>query len=204
MERSGLLLIAIIIVAITVHRVAAVFKYDNHYFDNYFWGDLMSTRSDARKHTAKLGDFMCFAIYSTNLAYSRVYKPVLEELGLTYPQYVTIICLWEEDNQTVKHLSEKLFLEPSTMTPMLKRLEAMGYVHRERDMEDERSVRVSLTEAGRQLREKAFDYREVTAKAAGLSPEEFRVLQKAIVNLRTNLMNAAAVSNTEGNSRAQV
>ena len=111
---------------------------------------------------ARLGDFMCFAIYSTNLAYSRVYKPVLEELGLTYPQYVTVICLWEEDKQTVKGLSEKLFLEPSTMTPMLKRLEAMGYVTRERDSEDERSVRVSLTEAGRQLREKAFDYRETT------------------------------------------
>lgn len=141
---------------------------------------------------ARLGDFMCFAIYSTNLAYSRVYKPVLEELGLTYPQYVTIICLWEEDKQTVKGLSEKLFLEPSTMTPMLKRLEAMGYVTRERDSEDERSVRVSLTEAGRQLREKAFDYRETTARAAGLSPEEFRVLQKAIVNLRTNLMNSVA------------
>jgi DNA-binding MarR family transcriptional regulator len=140
---------------------------------------------------ARLGDFMCFAIYSTNLAYSRVYKPVLEKLGLTYPQYVTIICLWEEDMQTVKGLSEKLFLEPSTMTPMLKRLEAMGYVKRERDSEDERSVRVSLTDAGRQLREAAFAYREITAKAAGLSPEEFRVLQKAIVNLRTNLINAA-------------
>jgi DNA-binding MarR family transcriptional regulator len=151
----------------------------------------MSNKSDASKNTAKLGDFMCFAVYSTNLAYSRVYKPVLEKLGLTYPQYVTIICLWEEDNQTVKGLSEKLFLEPSTMTPMLKRLEAMGYVRRERDSEDERSVRVSLTEAGRQLREKAFAYREITAKASGLSPEEFRVLQKAIVNLRTNLMNAS-------------
>jgi DNA-binding MarR family transcriptional regulator len=151
----------------------------------------MSGKTGSGKSAAKLGDFMCFAIYSTNLAYSRVYKPVLEQLGLTYPQYVTIICLWEEDNQTVKGLSEKLFLEPSTMTPMLKRLEGMGYVRRERDSEDERSVRVSLTDAGRAIREKAFAYREVTAKAAGLSPEEFRVLQKAIVNLRTNLMNAA-------------
>lgn len=141
--------------------------------------------------TARLGDFMCFAIYSTNLAYSRVYKPVLEQLGLTYTQYVTIICLWEEDQQTVKALSEKLFLEPSTMTPMLKRLEGMGLVSRERDQHDERSVRVGLTPAGRALREKAFDFRETTAKAAGLSPEEFKVLQKAIVNLRTNLMQAA-------------
>lgn len=151
----------------------------------------MSNNETTRKTTAKLGDFMCFAIYSTNLAYSRVYKPVLEQLGLTYPQYVTIVCLWEEDRQTVKGLSEKLFLEPSTMTPMLKRLEAMGYVRRERDTEDERSVRVSLTDTGRALREKAFDYREITAKAAGLTPDEFRTLQKAIVNLRTNLMDAA-------------
>jgi MarR family transcriptional regulator, organic hydroperoxide resistance regulator len=151
----------------------------------------MSNDDNKRKHAAKLGDFMCFAIYSTNLAYSRVYKPVLEQLGLTYPQYVTIICLWEEDRQTVKGLSEKLFLEPSTLTPMLKRLEAMGYVRRERDTEDERSVRVSLTDAGRALREKAFDYREITAKAAGLAPDEFRALQKAVVNLRTNLIDAA-------------
>jgi DNA-binding MarR family transcriptional regulator len=159
----------------------------------------MSNHGQRRKDAARLGDFMCFAIYSTNLAYSRVYKPVLDALGLTYTQYVTIICLWEEDDQTVKGLSEKLFLEPSTMTPMLKRLEAMGYVRRERDKADERSVRVSLTEAGRQLREKAFDYREITAKAAGLAPDEFRTLQKAIVNLRTNLMNAAE-SNVEAGS----
>lgn len=151
----------------------------------------MGNHGKRREDAARLGDFMCFAVYSTNLAYSRVYKPVLEALGLTYTQYVTIICLWEEDDQTVKGLSEKLFLEPSTMTPMLKRLEAMGYVRRERDREDERSVRVSLTDAGRALREKAFDYREITAKAAGLAPDEFRALQKAIVNLRTNLVEAA-------------
>ncbi|WP_332854951.1 MarR family winged helix-turn-helix transcriptional regulator [Duganella sp. S19_KUP01_CR8] len=154
----------------------------------------MSNKSDAKQNVARLGDFMCFAVYSTNLAYSRVYKPVLEKLGLTYPQYVTIICLWEEDNQTVKALSEKLFLEPSTMTPMLKRLEAMAYVRRERDSEDERSVRVSLTDAGRELREKAFAFRAVTAKASGLEPEEFRVLQKAIVKLRTSLIHASSQS----------
>jgi DNA-binding MarR family transcriptional regulator len=134
---------------------------------------------------------MCFAVYSTNLAYSRVYRPVLEKLGLTYPQYVALISLWQEDGQTVKGLSEKLFLEPSTMTPMLKRLEAMGHVRRERDTEDERSVRVSLTAEGRALMEKAVDYRAITGKAAGLSPEKFRELQQAIVTLRTNLMAAA-------------
>ncbi|ALM84306.1 MarR family winged helix-turn-helix transcriptional regulator [Bordetella sp. N] len=151
----------------------------------------MTRKSHNDRDIAKLGDFMCFAVYSTNLAYSRVYKPVLEKLGLTYPQYVTIICLWEEDNQTVKGLSEKLFLEPSTMTPMLKRLEAMGYVRRARDSQDERSVRITLTDTGRELREQALAYREITAKATGLAPEEFRILQKAIVNLRGNLMDAA-------------
>jgi DNA-binding MarR family transcriptional regulator len=157
---------------------------------------MSNNEKKSRESIAMLGDFMCFAVYSTNLAYSRVYKPVLDALGLTYPQYVTIICLWEQDNQTVKGLSEKLFLEPSTMTPMLKRLEAMGYVRRERDKEDERSVRVSLTDTGRELREKAFDYREITAKASGLSPDEFRTLQKAIVHLRTNLIDAAEASSS--------
>lgn len=151
----------------------------------------MDKKAEGNNEAVRFGDFMCFAVYSTNLAYSRVYKPVLEQLGLTYPQYITIICLWEEDNQTVKGLSEKLFVEPSTMTPMLKRLEAMGFVRRERDSKDERSVRVALTDAGRSVREKAFAYREVTAKAAGLSPDEFRILQKAIVRLRSNLIDAS-------------
>src|ERR1700753_826099 len=108
----------------------------------------MSRKPTKRSEAAKLADFMCFAVYSTNLAYSRVYKPVLEQLGLTYPQYITIISLWEDDRQTVKGLSKRMFLEPSTITPMLQRLEAMGYVRRTRDDEDERSVRVSLTEEG--------------------------------------------------------
>jgi DNA-binding MarR family transcriptional regulator len=151
----------------------------------------MTRKTPLRTETARLADFMCFSIYSANLAYSRVYKPVLDELGLTYPQYITIISLWEEDQQTVKGLSEKLFLEPSTMTPMLKRLEAMGYLSRTRDSEDERNVRISLTDAGRRLREKGFGFGEVTVKASGLTPEEFPILQKAIANLRDNLIKSS-------------
>ena len=150
----------------------------------------MSRKPTTRSEAAKLADFMCFTIYSANLAYSRVYKPVLEQLGLTYPQYITIIALWEENRQTVKALSEKLFLEPSTITPMLQRLEAMGYVRRIRDDEDERSVRVSLTEQGRRLREKGFGFGERTVKASGLSAREFTVLQKAVARLRDNLVMA--------------
>ncbi|MEK1886347.1 MAG: MarR family transcriptional regulator [Phyllobacterium sp.] len=151
----------------------------------------MTGKAQRRSQSAKLADFMCFSVYSANLAYSRVYRPVLDELGLTYPQYITIIALWEEDRQTVKSLSEKLFLEPSTMTPMLKRLEAMGYLARARDKEDERNVRVTLTAAGRRLREKGFGFGEVTMKASGLTPEEFPILQKAIATLRDNLVKAS-------------
>ena len=144
-----------------------------------------------RAEAAKLADFLCFSIYSANLAYSRVYKPVLDELGLTYPQYITLIALWEEDNQTVKALSEKLFLEPSTMTPMLKRLEAQGYLARTRDTEDERNVRISLTTAGRRLREKGFGFADLTMKASGLTAKEFPAFQRAVSNLRDNLVKAA-------------
>jgi DNA-binding MarR family transcriptional regulator len=110
---------------------------------------------------------------------------------LTYPQYVAIVALWDEDELTVKGLSDKLFLEPSTVTPMLKRLEAMGYLTRTRGVDDERIVRVRLTEAGRKLREKAWSLSRVTFEAAGLSLDEFRILQRGITNLRTNLLSAA-------------
>lgn len=150
----------------------------------------MNKNNDDKAKAVRMADFMCFAIYSTNLAYSRVYKPVLDQLGLTYPQYLAIIALWEEDQQTVKSLSEKLFLEPSTVTPMLKRLEAMGYVGRARDKADERNVIISLTGEGRALREKGLGFGKLTVEASGLTPEEFPVLQKAVVSLRDNLIRA--------------
>ncbi|TDN63311.1 MarR family transcriptional regulator [Paraburkholderia sp. BL10I2N1] len=136
----------------------------------------------------KLSDFLCFAVYSANLAFGKAYKPILDELGLTYTQYITIISLWEEDNQTVGSLGEKLFLESNTLTPILKKLEAMGYVHRQRDPEDERQVLVSLTRSGRRLREKGLDMNIVAA--CGLTPEEFPKIQRAIVMLRNNLVKA--------------
>ena len=137
----------------------------------------------------KLADFLCFAIYSANLAYGRAYKPILDELGLTYTQYIAIVALWEEDNQTVSGLGEKLFLESNTLTPILKKLEAMGYLRRQRDPADERQVRVSLTDAGRRLREKGLGMNLV--EASGLTADEFSKVQKAIVTLRNNLIKAA-------------
>ncbi|MFM0340565.1 MarR family winged helix-turn-helix transcriptional regulator [Paraburkholderia fungorum] len=136
----------------------------------------------------RLSDFLCFAVYSANLAFGKAYKPILDQLGLTYPQYITIIALWEEDNQTVSGLGEKLFLASNTLTPILKKLEAMGYLERQRDPEDERQVRVGLTKSGRRLREKGLSMDLV--EATGLAPDEFAKVQKAIVTLRNNLVDS--------------
>jgi DNA-binding MarR family transcriptional regulator len=134
-----------------------------------------------------LDDFLCFAIYSTNLAVNRLNMTVLDGLGLTYLQYVVLVALYEKDDQTVSSIGEKLFLDSSTLTPLLKRLETMGHVTRQRDPKDERVVRVRMTPKGRKLREKALDYREQLVKKMGLSANEFRSLREDLVKLRTNL-----------------
>jgi DNA-binding MarR family transcriptional regulator len=90
-------------------------------------------------------DFLCFAIYSAGHAFNHVYKPLLQALDLTYPQYLVMVALWAKDDQTVGSLGEKLFLESSTLTPLLRRLEGTGYISRNRDLAGERQVRVSLT-----------------------------------------------------------
>src|SRR5258708_32991443 len=112
-----------------------------------------ATPADAQS----LDDFLCFAVYSTNLAVQRLNKPVLDELGLTYLQYIALVALYEEDDLTVSGLGDKLFLDSSTLTPLLKRLEAMGHLTRKRDPQDERQVRVRLTSQGRKARERALD-----------------------------------------------
>ena len=134
----------------------------------------------------KLADFLCFAVYSANLAYGKAYRPILEALGVTYTQWITIVALWEQDNQTVGSLGEKLFLESNTLTPILKKLEALGYLRRQRDPADERQVLVSLTEAGRQLREKGAQ--RTLVAATGLAPEEFATVQKTVSRIRDNLI----------------
>lgn len=141
----------------------------------------------APSETTKLDDFLCFAIYSTNLAVQRLQKPVLDELGLTYLQYIVLVVLYEQDDQTVGGLGDKLFLDSSTLTPLLKRLEAMGNVTRQRDPQDERQVRVLLTPQGRSVRERAFAYRDQLVKAMALSGLEFQNLREDLVRLRDNL-----------------
>ena len=138
----------------------------------------------------RLGDFLCFAIYSANLAFGRAYRKGLEDLGLTYPQWIAIVALWEQDGQTVSELGEKMFLESNTLTPVLKKLETMGYLRRQRDPADERQVRISLTEEGRRLREKGMHMNLVAS--TGLKPDEFVRLQETVVTLRDNLIKATA------------
>ena len=147
-------------------------------------------KSKAATQVRSLGDFLCFAIYSANLAFGRAYRKGLEDLGLTYPQWIAIVALWEQDGQTVSELGEKMFLESNTLTPVLKKLETMGYLRRPRDPADERQVRISLTEAGRQLREKGMHMNLVAA--TGLKPDEFAWLQESVVTLRDNLIKATA------------
>jgi len=137
-----------------------------------------------------LADYLCFAIYSANLAYGRAYKQGLAELGLTYPQWIAIVALSEEGDQTVSELGDRMFLESNTLTPMLKKLEAMGYLRRQRNPADERQVRLSLTDAGRRLREKGMHMTLV--KSAGLKADDFERLQKSVVTLRDDLIKATA------------
>jgi MarR family transcriptional regulator, organic hydroperoxide resistance regulator len=140
---------------------------------------------------ASLPDFLCFAVYSANLAFNKAYKPLFDELGLTYPQYATLVALNERSDQTVSQLGHTLFLESSTLTPMLKRLETAGYVTRQRDSEDERQVRVGLTPKGKEIFEKAFCGRQSIIEATGLDPEAFVRLQRDLIKLRDNLLAAS-------------
>jgi DNA-binding MarR family transcriptional regulator len=103
------------------------------------------------KQAPRLDDHLCFAVYALNLAFTRAYRAPLEELGLTYPQYLVMMALWERDGLPVSEISGRLGLDPTTLTPLLKRLEQRGFVERRRSQQDERQVLVSLTEAGRAL-----------------------------------------------------
>src|SRR6267154_3168720 len=131
--------------------------------------------------------FLCFAIYSANHAFNRVYQPLLERLGLTYPQYIAMVLLWERDGQTVGELGQRLFLESNTVTPLLKRLETLGHIKRRRDPADERQVRIYLTEAGRKLRQRAVSIPRCILDASGLDGNKAKRLLEEISALRKAL-----------------
>jgi MarR family transcriptional regulator, organic hydroperoxide resistance regulator len=140
-----------------------------------------------------LANQLCFAVYSTAHAFNRFYKPLLDKLGLTYPQYLVMLVLWEEDGVPVKEIGERLFLDSGTLTPLLKRLEAAGLLKRTRSKEDERQVIVALTAQGEALREKARSLPLSILAASQCSVAELTALKSEIVSLREKL-NAAAES----------
>lgn len=139
------------------------------------------------ENSPKLGDFLCFAIYSAGHALNRVYKPMLDALGLTYPQYLVMTILWDSDCQTVGQIGDRLFLGSSTLTPLLKRLEGAGLLSRARDASDERVVRVGLTGPGRALQERAAHLPACILEASGRDAEGIRKLRLEIETLRDAL-----------------
>lgn len=135
----------------------------------------------------QLEKFLCFSVYSASHAFNRIYKPLLDVLGLTYPQYLVMVALWQEDDQSVRSIGEKMYLESSTLTPLLKRLEANGLVTRKRDPNDERSVRISLTEQGEELRIKAREVPPCVLEATGLDIETAKRLNRDLRAMRDQL-----------------
>lgn len=134
-----------------------------------------------------LDDQLCYAIYSAGMAIQRVYKPLLDELGLTYPQYLVLNVLWREDGQTVGGLADRLALESSTLTPLLKRLEAAGLVRRTRNPDNERQVVVALTAEGRAMQSRAGCLGESLLAASGHAPKDLGRLNREIRHLRDQI-----------------
>jgi MarR family transcriptional regulator, organic hydroperoxide resistance regulator len=130
---------------------------------------------------------LCFALYSTSLAMTKLYKPLLDELGLTYPQYLVMLVLWERDGLMVSELGERLFLDSGTLTPLLKRLESAGLIARMRAVEDERRVHIMLTAAGRKLKAKAQKVPGCILRASQCSIPELVQLATQIRDLRERL-----------------
>ncbi|HEY9063847.1 MAG TPA: MarR family transcriptional regulator [Burkholderiaceae bacterium] len=143
-------------------------------------------------HSQLLDEQLCFAVYSTMLGLNKVYRKLLKDLGLTYPQYLVMLVLWESDARTVSAIGERLFLDSPTLTPLLKRLEALGLVSRRRSDSDERQVIVSLTAAGRRLQGKAKAVPNCVAAAMQCSPSQIGDLRARLADLRNVLMNNAA------------
>lgn len=143
--------------------------------------DKIENRDDA------LGGLICFALYSANHAMNRVYKPHLDAIGLTYPQYLAMLALWQRDDQTVGALCEALLLESNTVTPLLKRLEKLGHIQRRRAKDDERQVRVALTEQGRALQDRASGIGTCILDSTAMGLPAVEALTKEVRALREAL-----------------
>ena len=152
--------------------------------------EITMTRKSAAYPPLKLDNQICFAVYSTAHAFNRIYKPLLTRLGLTYPQYLVMLVLWERDDIPVRHIGERLFLDSGTLTPLLKRLETAGLIRRTRSVEDERQVLIALTPQGLALRDKAKTVPQGVLAASACSVDELVSMKDELVALRDRLNKA--------------
>ena len=150
-------------------------------------------RSPAAEQNAGpfLDNQLCFALYAASLAMTKVYRPLLEPLGLTYPQYVVMLALWEHGELSAGGLGERVALDSGTLVPLIRKLKALGLVERQRSASDDRSVLISLTPAGAQLRERAHAVQEQIGCAVQLNPEQGQALVNSLQNLRVALLGSA-------------
>ena len=147
----------------------------------------MPNKNDSVDAMLQLDNQLCFALYSTSLAMTKLYKPMLEEMGLTYPQYLAMLVLWEQDGLTVSELGERLYLDSGTLTPLLKRMESAGLLSRIRAVEDERRVHITLTAAGRKLKARAAKIPGCIMSATQCSVPELVSLTQQVQSFRQRL-----------------
>ena len=148
----------------------------------------MTHKNKSHDTSLQLDKQLCFALYSTSLAMTKIYKPLLDAIGLTYPQYLVMLVLWDEDSLMVSDIGERLSLDSGTLTPLLKRMEASGLLVRLRDAEDERCVRVKLTSAGNKLKTRAAAIPSCVLDATGCSVSELVSLSQSIKKFRQRLI----------------
>ncbi len=148
---------------------------------------MLNNKSLCSSNALLLDKQLCFALYSSSLAMTKLYKPLLETMGLTYPQYLVLLVLWETDHQSVSSLGDRLFLDSGTLTPLLKRMETSGWLARQRSKDDERSVIVSLTESGQALRNAAQHIPTHLMEASGCTLPELNELTLQLQKLRNRI-----------------
>jgi len=157
----------------------------------YYISMMNTTAPDKSLSATKVSNVdlqLCFALYSASLSMTKTYKPLLSKLKLTYPQYLVLLVLWEKDGMTVNSISERLFSDSGTLTPLLKRLEKLGMIQRQRAREDERKVIITLTEAGWLLQTESTNVHSQIACSTGCTITELQALNNQLIMLRTNLI----------------
>ena len=162
-----------------------------------------STPAPARRSAASLGldNQLCFALYATSLAMTKVYRPLLAPLGLTYPQYIVMLVLWEHRELSIGALGERVALDSGTLSPLIRKLKALGLVERRRSASDDRSVLVSLTPDGARMSKLAYAVRERVACATQRTEAQLRTLMRSLQGLRASLLVGVAPAIAPGRSR---